>query len=96
MTNKQIKLCKLIQKEKYLNRILSKGNVSDYIALQEFIGPGRLMFSDENMDEETIVSLDNSLIEILEERARTVFRERFTWALSICALIISIIALFRP
>ena len=96
VTNRQIKLCKIIRKEKYLYRILLKGHISDYIELQETFAPGSLVFSDFDMDEKTMVSLGDSLTEELEHIAQTLFRERFTWFLSICAIIISIIALFRP
>lgn len=96
MTNRQAKLCKIIRKEKRLNRILSKGHVSDYMELQEIFGPGCLMFSDDGMDENTEVTLVDELVEELEDRERTTFREWFSLVLSICAIIISIIALFRP
>ena len=58
--------------------------------------PGTLEFSDNNMTDETIVTLSNHLMEELEDLDRTTFREVFTWILSISAIIISIIALFRP
>lgn len=96
MTNKQMKLCKIIRKEKLLTRILSKSGVPDYNELQYEFDRNALEFSDSNMDDQTTVALGARLLEELEERERSALRERVTWILSICAIIISIIALFRP
>ena len=96
MTNKQARICKIVRKYKTLGRIIPKSGVSDYMELQECLGPGMLEFSDYDMTDETVVTLCDQLMEELEDRDRTTFRESFTWALSIFAIIISIIALFRP
>lgn len=95
MTNKQAKVCKAVRKYKTLGRIIPKSGVSDYMELQECLGPGMLDFSDDDMTDETIVTLCDQLLEELEDRGRATFREVFTWALSICAIIISIISLVR-
>lgn len=54
-----------------------------------------LEFSDFDMTEDTVVTLCDQLMEELEDRGRASFQNVFTWVLSICAIIISIIALFR-
>lgn len=95
MTNKQARICKAVRKYKTLGRIIPKSGVSDYMELQERLWPGMLEFSDYDMTDETVVTLSNQLTEELEDRDRTTFREAFTWTLSILAIIISIIALFR-
>lgn len=95
MTNRQAKICKAVRKYKTLGRIIPKSGVSDYLELQECLGPGMLDFSDDDMTDETVVILSDQLLEELEGRDRATFRETFTWVLSICAIIISIIALFR-
>lgn len=95
MTNKQAKICKAVRKYKTLGRIIPKSGVSDYMELQECLGPGMLEFSDFDMTDDTVVTLCDQLTEELENRGRATFREVFTWILSICAIIISIIALFR-
>ena len=95
MTNKQAKICKAVRKYKTLGRVLQKSGVADYIELQECLGPGMLEFSDFDMTEDTVVTLCDQLMEELEDRGRASFQNVFTWVLSICAIIISIIALFR-
>lgn len=94
MTNNQKKLCKIIVKEKYLNRILSTSGIKDYLDLQYCFEPNMLDFSDYEMNENTIVTLTTPLLEEFEKECRNSFREWFTWILSICAIIISIISLF--
>lgn len=93
MTNRQVKICRNIQKYKHLERIISKSNVTDYMELQEAFEPGMLCFSDYDMTDKTVVTLNDYLLEEYENRIRSTFREWLTLALSICAIIISLIAL---
>lgn len=95
MTNKQVKICKAVRKYKKLGRIIQKSGVSDYIDLQISLGPDMLIFSDSDMTDDTVVMLCDEPLEELENRDRAAFQNAFTWVLSVCAIIISIIALFR-
>lgn len=95
MTKRQRRICRIIIKKKRLPLILEKSGITDYLELQEEIGPNNLDFSDCRMDENTVVTLENVLIEELEAYQWNIFRSCFTWALSVCALVISLIALFR-
>lgn len=63
MTNKQAKICKAVRKYKTLGRIIPKSGVSDYMELQELLGPGALEFSDYDMTDETVVTLCDQLTE---------------------------------
>lgn len=54
-----------------------------------------LIFSDSDMTDDTVVMLCDEPLEELENRDRAAFQNAFTWVLSVCAIIISIIALFR-
>lgn len=96
MTNKQASMCKCILKYRYLNLILSKGNVSDYLELQDIIPPEGLIFSDTNMDEHTEVELQDDFLAEYEERNRKLFDIRLAQVLSVLSLVISIIALLKP
>lgn len=95
MTNEQAKICKIILRYKTIGRINKKMNIPEYLNIQDYFEPGMLDFSDHRLTDDTVVILSNQLMEELEERGRAAFRSAFTWILSICALIISIIALFR-
>lgn len=95
MTNKQAKICKKVVKHKRLDIILKETGISDYIALQDELIPGVLLFDDIE-DEKTTVALSNELLEEYEERKRRIVDMRITRILSVLAIIISFIALFRP
>lgn len=95
MTNKQAKICKKVVKHKRLDIILKETGISDYIALQDELIPGVLLFDDIE-DEKTTVELSNELLEEYEERKRRIVDMRITRILSVLAIIISFIALFRP
>lgn len=93
MTYYQIKIGKIIRKYKYLGLILKKCKMTDYRELQDCFEPLDLDWSDSNMDDYTIVTLTNPLIEELERRRETVIDHWFTRSIAIIALIISILAL---
>lgn len=94
MTNRQAKICEKVVKYKRLDIILKKAKISDYIVLQEELGPGGLLFEDID-DDETEVTLSNELQEELETRHRRIVDVWVTRFLSVVAIIISVIALFR-
>ena len=96
MTNRQYKLCRIILKKKQLDKILRYSKVSDYLDLQYEFEPGSLDFSDLEMNATTTVTLSNQMLEEYEERSRRDIQQRVSLILSIIAIVISIIALFRP
>ena len=93
MTNEQAKLCKIIMRYKKLTVILKKSGVPNYLDLQEILGPKNIDFSDTQMNDNTIVTLENPIIEELEQRRSRSIDHLFTRTLSIMAIIISVIAL---
>lgn len=95
MTNRQAKLCKIILRHQNLPAILKKSKISDYLAFQYEFEPGDLDFSNTEMDDTTIIKLSNHILAEYEERRRTIWDQKITRILSIIAIIISIIALFR-
>ena len=95
MTKRQIQVCKVIRKYRYLKPILEKSRISDYMELQESLDPGAILFSDGDMLDQTEVILADHVLEQLEEYQERTVDTWITRALSICALIVSVIALFR-
>lgn len=95
MTKRQIQVCKVIRKYRYLKPILKKSRISDYMELQEFLDPGAILFSDGDMLDQTEVILADHVLEQLEEYQNRTIDTWITRGLSICALIVSVIALFR-
>lgn len=63
--------------------------------LQESLDPGAILFSDGDMLDQTEVILADHVLEQLEEYQERTVNTWITRALSICALIVSVIALFR-
>lgn len=63
--------------------------------LQESLDPGAILFSDGDMLDQTEVILADHVLEQLEEYQERTVDTWITRALSICALIVSVIALFR-
>jgi len=94
MTNRQAEICKAVVKHKRLDIILEETGIPDYIVLQQELGNGCLVFDDIE-DDETEVTLCNELQEEFEERKRRTVDVWITRLLSIAAIIISVIALFR-
>lgn len=89
MTNKQYKICRIILRHKTLEKILKRLNFVDYEELEIEMLPFTILIDDGN-----IVTLeDNILLEEFESRKRDIWRDYITWALSVCAIIISIISL---
>lgn len=95
MTKRQIQVCKVIRKYRYLKPILDKSRISDYQELQETLVPGSILFSDSDMPDQTEVTLADHVLEQLEEYQKRTVDTWITRGLSICALIVSVIALFR-
>ena len=63
--------------------------------LQESLDPGAILFSDGDMLDQTEVILADHVLEQLEEYQERTVDTWITRTLSICALIVSVIALFR-
>lgn len=93
MTKHQIRICKKIRRYKKLPLILQSCKIDGYIELQMKLPIGSVIFSDDNMDENTEVVLNSHIVEELEERHWDAIKTYVPWILSICAIIISIIAL---
>lgn len=100
MTKRQIQLCKLIQRDRYLGTILRKGRISNYMELQAVFTPETLIFSDFDMTDHTEVTLSNVALEKFEEYQSKLRDRWITRGLSVCALVISLlsllVSLFRP
>ena len=94
MTNQKARICRKVVKYKKLDVILEKTGIADYITIQEVLGPGALSFADIE-DDQTEVYLSDALLEELERRHRRAVDVWITRILSVAAIIISIIALFR-
>lgn len=93
MTKRQIQVCKLIQRDRYLGTILRKGHIMDYMELQELFDPGSLDFADFDMTDHTEVTLSNATLEEFEEYQSKLRDRWITRGLSICALVISLFSL---
>lgn len=93
MTKRQLQVCKLIQKFRYLGPILHKGRISTYMELQEVFAPETLVFSDFDMSDHTEVTLSNAALEEFEEYQSRLHDRWITRGLSICALVISLLSL---
>lgn len=92
MTIKQMKICKIIIKNKNLKDILRKSHIEDYYTLQEKFKPGLLEFSDFDFEDNTVVSLSDELLEEYEEQKDRTFYRRWPFIISIVALIVSVFA----
>ena len=66
VTKAQVKVCKIIRRYKRLPIILEKTHAEDYLDLQYMLPGSHLDFSDDHMDEKTLVVLDDFLTEELE------------------------------
>lgn len=88
MTDQQYKLCKIIMKEKRLNKILESSHIDGYQALQFIMKPYDLHFDDINDPNTTVVLLFNA--QAAYDSAHRVNR-RATWSivLSVASLIVS-------
>lgn len=93
MTNRQRRICKNILRYKNLNKVLEKSKISDYMEIQEIMGPGALDFSDYNMDENTEIFLEDAYIEEVERHHSRMIDVWFTRIMALAALVISIFAM---
>lgn len=66
LTKAQIKICKAIRKYRKLPVILEKAHAKDYFDLYDMLPGSHLDFSDNRMNDNTIVELDDYLTEELE------------------------------
>lgn len=94
MTNKQAKVYKSIHRYKNLALILKDCHISDYHELQRLVDSRYLIFKGDGDDKDITVSLTPECIELLEQRHRATVDRVINYAVSIGALIVSIIALY--
>ena len=91
MTKEQIKICKIIIKNKNLKDVLLKSHIEDYYSLQEKFSPGLLDFSDYDFENNTVVNLTDELLEEYEKQKDEIFYRRWPFIISIIALIVSVL-----
>lgn len=97
MTNAQYKIYKAVRRYHTLQKILDATKVGDYMDLQNAAGVGMLDFSDDRMDEKTIVTLTNAAAEAYESRSRSDWAEIRAWitfAIAVWGAFTGTIALF--
>lgn len=92
MTDKQYRIYKAVRKYRTLPKILESTGISDYPTLQDEAGIGMLDFSDNRMDEKTVVTLTDHAAEAYESRHRFNWKELRDWATLILALYGSVTA----
>lgn len=93
MTKQQVKICKIILRYKTLNKILQKANLEDWEELQMSFKPWMLEESDPDEKGNTVITLNNKLLEEFENRRNELFYKRIPLILSIVALIVSIFSI---
>ena len=93
MTKRQIKICKCAMKYKKLNIVLQKCQIGDYLDIQYILEPYTLEFSDDNMDDDTEISLQNDAIEELEKHRQFILDNWITRIVAIWGAITGTIAL---
>lgn len=93
MTDKQYRIFKAVRKYRTLQKILDKTKVGDYIDLQNAVDNDMLDFSDNRMDENTIVTLTNRASEELETRLRDDWDKRFTRCIAVYGAITGTVAI---
>lgn len=91
MTNQQAKLCKLIRKCESLSQILANSQYENLGEIEELLYPYVLDCTDTEDGTDTKIELPREALIDLENRER----DAITRGIAICALVISIIALFR-
>lgn len=98
LSNKQIKILKVIKKYKRFDIISSKlgYTLDEYLDLQENFPNSfdYLIFSDNNFDSNTTVELTQYAYSIIEKHDRENFRFWFPIIISTLALIVSVIRIF--
>lgn len=93
MTNKQFKICAAVVHKHKLGDILEKTGCGNYLALQNAMPVGALIFSDDAQNDDTIVTLADFAQEEYGKHVRDTSRYRLSIILSALALLISFAAL---
>lgn len=93
MTNKQYRILKCVARHGKLNHILKALKGYNYRSLQDAVGPGMIVFSDSNMDENTTLWLSDKATELYEDRKHRNFSNYFTRTIAIWGAITGTIAL---
>ena len=70
MNSETYKMLKAVRRYKNLNKIIQKTGVSDYLKLQEVADYDNLLFSDNRMDENTVIKLSPEGLERFEDYRR--------------------------
>lgn len=83
LTDKQYQIFKAVRKYRTLQKILNKTKAGDYIDLENAVDNNMLNFSDNRMDENTIVTLTNRATEELETRLHADRDKLFTRRIAI-------------
>ena len=92
MTKEQYKICKFILKCNRLYEVTQKFNL-DYSDLQYKLGLGALEFSDDNMDENTQITLTDGILDIYEKYHRELVDTRITRAIAFYGAVTGTISL---
>lgn len=95
MTNEKAKIYRKIVKYKKMDKILEKTKFPTPYKLQDAIDSGSVNIADIT-DPQTEVTLSDAFLEELEQRRRQTVDTWITRILAVAALIISVVALFRP
>ena len=92
MTKQQYKICKFILKCDSLEKVTKKFDL-DYLELQYKLGTGSVDFSDDNMDEDTHISLTDSILDTYEEHHRKLMNTRITQSIAFWGAVTGTISL---
>ena len=93
MTNNQLKICSVVIRKHKLGAILKKTGYCNYLALQDAMPVGALSFSDDALDDNTLVALTDFAQEEYDKHIRDSSRYKLSLFFSFAALVISVIAL---
>lgn len=93
MTNKQFKICAAVVHKHKLGDILEESGCGNYLALQDAMPVGALIFSDDAYNDDTLVTLADFAQEEYDKHVRDTSRYRLSIILSALALLISFAAL---
>lgn len=93
MTDKQFKICSAIVHKRKLGGILEETGCGSYLVLQDAMPIGALSFSDDVLDDNTLVALTDFAQEEYDKHIRDGSRYKLSLFFSFAALIISVIAM---
>lgn len=91
MTRQQRRIYRAIKRYEKLNVVLKKCSIPDYMELQYLVND--IVFSDDNMDDNTTLTIGASATEELESRQERMIDVWITRIMAFVAIVISVIAL---